>query len=165
MKKIATLLATAGVAIGLTAAVAMASTAHTASSHAVVSTRSTSLGTVLVGTNGRTLYTLSTDSKNKSTCSGGCATGWPPLTTVGAPKAKGSAKSKDLGTISRAHGVKQVTYNGHPVYEFAGDSAAGQTNGQDQFAFGGYWYAVSTSGSSVTKAPKKSTSGTSSSGW
>jgi predicted lipoprotein with Yx(FWY)xxD motif len=144
MKKIATLLATAGVAIGLTAAVAMASTAHTASSHAVVSTRSTSLGTVLVGTNGRTLYTL---------------------TTVGAPKAKGSAKSKDLGTISRAHGVKQVTYNGHPVYEFAGDSAAGQTNGQDQFAFGGYWYAVSTSGSAVTKAPKKSTSGTSSSGW
>jgi predicted lipoprotein with Yx(FWY)xxD motif len=159
MKKIATLLATAGFAIGLTAAVAMASAAHTASSHAVVGTRSTSLGTVLVGTNGDTLYLSTADSKNKSNCTGSCATTWPPLTTKGSPKAKGSAKSSDLGTITRSGGVKQVTYKHHPLYYFVSDTAAGQTTGE---GVGGF-YVVSTKGSAITKATKQSTS--TSSGW
>jgi predicted lipoprotein with Yx(FWY)xxD motif len=160
MKKISTLLAIAAVGAGATAAVAGASSAHVAGSAAVVGTRSTSLGTILVGTNGHTLYLDVSDTKNKSTCTGGCASIWPALTTSGKPKAKGSAKASDLSTITTA-GKKQVTYKGHPLYYFASDSAAGQTSGQAQNGF----YVVSPSGSSITKSTtKKTSSGTSSGG-
>jgi hypothetical protein len=50
-----------------------------------------------------------------------------------------------LGTISRSDGTKQVTYAGHPLYFYAGDSAAGQTNGQGINSFGGIWGVVSAS--------------------
>ncbi len=150
MKRITTLLAIAGLILGASVTVAAASRAHAAASAAVVSTRSISpLGTVLVGTNGHTLYLDSSDSKNKSTCTGGCAGIWPPLTTKGAPKAKGGAKAADLGTISRGHGVEQVVYKGHPLYYFAGDPV-GQATGEGQNGF----YAVSPSGNKVsTKKP------------
>jgi predicted lipoprotein with Yx(FWY)xxD motif len=152
MKRLTTLLAIAGLMLGASVAVAAASSAHSASSAAVISTRSTRLGTILVGPNGHTLYLDKKDSKDKSTCSGSCATIWPPLTTKGAPKAKGSAKSSDLGTISRSGGVKQVTYDGHPLYYFASDSGAGQTTGEDQGGF----YVVSPSGAAITKPPSSS---------
>jgi predicted lipoprotein with Yx(FWY)xxD motif len=148
MKRITTMLAIASVMLGASVAVAAASSAHTAASVAVVGTRHSSLGTFLVGTNGHTLYLDKADTKNKATCTGSCATVWPPLTTSGKPKAKGSAKSGDLGTINGG-GVKQVTYKGHPLYYFASDTAAGQTTGQGQNGF----YVVSPSGSSITKSP------------
>jgi predicted lipoprotein with Yx(FWY)xxD motif len=164
MKKISTLLAIAALGAGATAAVADATSAHVAGSAAVVGTRSTSLGTILVGTNGHTLYLDTNDTKNKSTCTGGCASVWPALTTSGKPMAKGSAKASDLGTITTA-GKKQVTYKGHPLYYFASDSAAGKTTGQAQNGF----YVVSPSGASITKsATNKSTSSAGSStgaGW
>jgi predicted lipoprotein with Yx(FWY)xxD motif len=160
MKKISTLLAIAAVGAGATAAVAGATSAHVAGSAAVVGTLSTSLGTILVGTNGHTLYLDVSDTKNHATCTGGCASVWPALTTSGKPKAKGSAKASDLGTTTNG-GKKQVTYKGHPLYYFASDSAAGQTSGQAQNGF----YVVSPSGSSITKSTtKKTSSGTSSGG-
>jgi predicted lipoprotein with Yx(FWY)xxD motif len=161
MKRITTLLAVASLALAATAAVAAAAGAHAAGAGAIVSTRSTSLGTVLVAGNGRTLYLYNADKKNKSNCSGGCAVTWPPLTTKGSPKAKGSAKSSELGTISRSGGVKQVTYDGHPLYEYIGDSAAGQTTGE---AVGGF-YAVSRSGAAITKSTKGTKSTSSGGGW
>jgi predicted lipoprotein with Yx(FWY)xxD motif len=151
MKRITTMLAIAGVMLGASVAVAAASMAHTAASVAVVGTRHSSLGTILVGPNGHTLYLDKADTKNKATCTGSCATVWPPLTTSGKPKAKGSAKPGDLGTINGG-GVKQVTYKGHPLYYFASDTAAGQTTGQGQNGF----YVVSPSGSSITKSPAAS---------
>jgi predicted lipoprotein with Yx(FWY)xxD motif len=149
MKRLTTMLAIASVTLGASVAVAAASSAHSATSPATVSTRSTRLGTILVGPNGHTLYLDKSDSKNKSTCSGSCASIWPPLTTKGAPKAKGSAKASDLGTISRSGGVKQVTYDGHPLYYFASDSGAGQTTGEGSNGF----YVVSPSGAAITKPP------------
>ena len=64
--------------------------------------------------------------------------------------ATGGAKASDLGTITRSDGTKQVTYDGHPLYYFVGDSAAGQTNGQGSDNFGAKWWLVGASGAMIT---------------
>jgi predicted lipoprotein with Yx(FWY)xxD motif len=116
----------------------------------VISTRSGSAGTFLTDGKGRTVYLFVADSMNHSSCSGACAATWPPVIAHGAPSASGSAVAGDLGTITRSDGTKQVTYKGHPLYYFAGDSASGQTNGQGLSSFGAKWWLVSPSGSSIT---------------
>jgi len=91
----------------------------------------TSLGTFLTGANGMTLYFFSQDSADKSSCSGQCAKFWPPLTVGSGASATGPADAtKGFGTINRDDGTTQVTYNHLPLYYFANDTAAGQTNGQ-----------------------------------
>jgi hypothetical protein len=86
----------------------------------------------------------------KSTCSGACATAWPPLTVTGTPTAGTGATATDLATITRTDGSKQVTYDGHPLYYFAGDKAAGQTNGEGSNGFGAPWYLVAPAGQQIT---------------
>jgi predicted lipoprotein with Yx(FWY)xxD motif len=135
---------TLAVSIAFTGA-ALAS-GNTASAGAVVKTHKTSLGVILVDTRGRTLYMFTKDKRNKSSCSGQCATFWPPLTTRGKPVAGPGAKASLLGTTKRSDGHMQVTYEGHPLYRFAQDAKAGQTNGEGLNAFGAKWYAVSPSG-------------------
>jgi predicted lipoprotein with Yx(FWY)xxD motif len=106
-----------------------------------VDLHSTSLGKVLATSKGRTLYLYTSDGKNKSNCTGGCAAAWPPLMTKGKPVAGMGVKKSLLGTAKR--GAKlQVSYNGHPLYTFTGDSAAGQTTGEGQGGF----YVVKASG-------------------
>jgi S1-C subfamily serine protease/predicted lipoprotein with Yx(FWY)xxD motif len=100
---------------------------------------------------GRTLYLFAADHGTKSTCNGACAQGWPPLTTGGRPKATGGAKASLLGTTKRSDGSTQVTYGGHPLYAFAGDSGSGQINGQGVNAFGGLWWVVGTNGKLIKK--------------
>lgn len=134
-------------------------TTPTSSGAATVATSSTGLGTILVAGGGRTVYLFQRDSGPHSTCSSACATNWPPLTTAGAPKAGGGATAAMLGTTKRADGTTQVTYAGHPLYFFAGDSSAGQTNGQGVSAFGATWYAVAPSGAAVTKQASGSSGG------
>jgi predicted lipoprotein with Yx(FWY)xxD motif len=100
---------------------------------------SASLGSYLTGPNGKTLYTLSSDPKDKSTCAGQCATAWPPLKIA----SNGKVESTVMGTfgiIKRADGTDQVVLDGHPLYEFIKDTAAGQTNGEGIVAFGGTWH-------------------------
>lgn len=116
----------------------------------VVSTRHTSLGTILVGPNGHTLYLFEKDTKGHSACTGSCASSWPPLMASDGTKAGMGASSSMLGTISRSGG-KQVTYGGHPLYYFAEDTKAGQTNGENLDAFGAHWEVVSPSGKAITK--------------
>ena len=91
----------------------------------VVSTKTSSLGTFLVDGQGRTLYLWDADHGPKSTCSAACAQAWPPLTTTGTPKASGAVKSSLLGTATRADGSHEVTYAGHPLYTYAGDTQPG----------------------------------------
>ena len=111
----------------------------------------TSNGTsFLTDSSGRALYLWTPDTKTTSMCSGACATAWPPLTAKGAPTASPGATASDLGTISRPDGTKQVTYAGHPLYYFAGDKAAGQTNGEGSNGFGAPWYLVAPSGQQIT---------------
>ncbi|MDO8213605.1 hypothetical protein [Conexibacter sp. CPCC 206217] len=116
---------------------------------AVVRTARTPLGTILVDATGRTLYLWEADTGMSSTCTGACAQAWPPLTTSGRATADGGATSSDLGTTKRADGTTQVTYAGHPLYYFSGDSGAGQTNGQDSDGFGADWFVVMPSGKAI----------------
>jgi predicted lipoprotein with Yx(FWY)xxD motif len=107
---------------------------------------SSSLGTILVDQDGKTLYLFEADSKNKSNCSGGCLALWPPVMSSGTATA-GSGVS--AGMIGTAMGSSQVTYAGHPLYWFSGDTKAGDTNGEGLTDFGGAWYAISPAGKAV----------------
>jgi predicted lipoprotein with Yx(FWY)xxD motif len=117
----------------------------------VVGTSTGSLGTFLVDAKGRALYLWDADHGAMSACSGDCAQDWPPLTAAGMPKASGAAKASLLGTIKRADGTREVTYAGHPLYYFAGDSAPKQTNGQGSDSFGSPWWVVSPTGQAIQK--------------
>jgi len=129
------------------------SASPTSTSKATVSsTTSAKFGAMLVDSSGRTLYLLSSDTSSTSTCTGSCASIWPPLTTTGSPTAGSGVNASLLGTITRSDGSHQVTYGGHPLYTYVSDTASGQVNGQGVVAFGGTWYVVGTSGSAVTAA-------------
>src|SRR5216117_3335976 len=142
------------VLVTLVAAGALAATAADASANksSSVSLRTTPVGKVLVGANGRTLYLFTADKGKKSVCYGQCATYWPPLIarkpTVGA-----GLHASMLGTTKRKDGKLQVTYNGHPLYFFAEDKKAGDIKGQGYVHFGGSWWTVSAAGTKVTKKP------------
>jgi predicted lipoprotein with Yx(FWY)xxD motif len=127
------------------------STSNTSNSSgaASVSTKTSSLGTFLVDGNGRALYLWDADHGSTSTCSGACAQAWPPLTTTGTPKASGAVKASLLGTTKRADGTSEVTYAGHPLYTFAGDTQAGQTTGQGSNGFGAPWWVVTPAGKAL----------------
>jgi predicted lipoprotein with Yx(FWY)xxD motif len=120
------------------------------SSAATITAKSSSLGTFLVDSKGRTLYLFDADHGAMSTCNGACAEDWPPLTTTGKPKAGAGVKSSLLGTSKRADGTSEVTYAGHPLYYFAGDTGPGQTTGQGSGAFGAPWWVVSPAGKALT---------------
>lgn len=123
--------------------------AGTSSSAAMVKTADGSLGKFLVDANGRSLYLWVADKGSTSTCSGGCAQAWPPLTTTGKPQAGTGAQSALLGTTKRADGKMEVTYAGHPLYYFSGDSQPGQTTGQGNEGFGAYWWVVAPNGKAI----------------
>jgi hypothetical protein len=86
------------------------------------------------------------------------------VTTTGTATAAGSAKASDLGTITRSDGTKQVTYDGHPLYYFSGDSGTGMATGQGSDSFGAKWWLVAPSGSDVTAAVSSFTASGSGSG-
>lgn len=102
------------------------------------------LGAVIANDQGLTLYHLKTETNGKIACTGSCASVWPPLLapSSGTPTG-GSGVSGDLGTVTRPDGSVQVTYNGMPLYQYSGDSAAGQANGQ---GIEGVWFAITPSG-------------------
>ncbi|MGN6160641.1 MAG: COG4315 family predicted lipoprotein [Marmoricola sp.] len=114
-----------------------------------IGTSTTSLGTFLTADEGRSVYLWEGDHGTTSNCTGACASVWSPVTTEGAPKAEGSAVASDLGTTKRSDGKTQVTYHGHPLYYYAGDSSKGQTTGEGNNGFGAKWYLVKPSGSAL----------------
>jgi predicted lipoprotein with Yx(FWY)xxD motif len=116
----------------------------------VITTASSSAGTFLTDGSGRAVYLWVKDTGDASTCTGACAGAWPPVTTTGTPTASGGAMASDLGTITRSDGSKQVTYDGHPLYYFVGDSGPGTAAGQGSDGFGAKWWLVSPTGSDVT---------------
>ena len=132
-----------------------------ATAPATVKTASSSLGTILVDPNGKTLYAFMPDTATMSACTGSCAMLWPPLTVTGAPVAGTGVTASMLTTIMGASGT-QVVYGGHPLYTFMNDTAPGQTNGQG-FA-NGLWHVVSPSGQIVTSSAPATTPTTASSG-
>jgi predicted lipoprotein with Yx(FWY)xxD motif len=125
----------------------------------VKTAKNTDLGTVLVSSTGRTLYHFTSDTRTKVKCTGACIAQWPPLLIrAGARPAAGPGISAaKLGTLRRADGGLQVTYNGMTLYRYLGDSKAGQANGE---AVSDKWYAVSSLGKIVKPAAASSSSGT-----
>ena len=104
------------------------------------------LGTVLVDSQGLTLYDFHKDKGGESSCYDACAAAWPPLLTEGDPQAQGPADRSMLGTTKRKDGTVQVTYNGWPLYTYAGDQNPGEANGNDIDQFGAEWYALQPNG-------------------
>ena len=125
------------------------STASHSSGKGSVALASTKLGKVLVDGNGRTLYLFEADKGTMSKCDGACASAWPPLTTSGKPTAGAGVVAAKLGTAKRADGTTGVTYDGHPLYTYAGDGAPGQTTGEGLTDYGAPWYALSAAGKTV----------------
>ena len=125
-----------------------------------IKTMSTSKGTVLATSSGRTVYWFVIDTPGKSNCNGQCATFWPPVPFTA--KAAGSSLPGKFGKVTRADGSKQLTYDGHPLYTFKQDTAAGQVNGNGINTSGGLWYAETPNG---TKLAKKSSTGGGSGGY
>jgi predicted lipoprotein with Yx(FWY)xxD motif len=121
-------------------------------SGSTVITTATSSGGTFLTDGGRAVYLWTKDATGMSACSGACAGAWPPVTATGTVTASGAAKASDLGTITRSDGTKQVTYDGHPLYFFAGDSSAGMASGQGSDSFGAKWWLVSPAGTDVTAA-------------
>jgi predicted lipoprotein with Yx(FWY)xxD motif len=116
------------------------------------------LGDLLVDAQGRTLYLFRKDTGTTSTCTGACASAWPPLRST-APTAGTGANGSLVGTTPRSDGDPQVTYHGHPLYTFVNDSKAGDTSGEGVTAFGASWFVVSPAGDQISPAPAAATSG------
>jgi len=116
--------------------------AAAAATGGTVDAASSSLGKILVAKNGMTLYMFASDQNGKSSCSGPCAQYWPPYT--GTPKVGAGLDASLLGTTMRSDGKTQVTYDGHPLYTYAGDTQPGQTSGNGINQDGGIWNVITT---------------------
>lgn len=109
-----------------------------------VTVASSDLGDIVVDGEGRTLYGFVPDGQGAPTCTGDCASTWPPL--EGPASAGSGADAALLGTVEHPSGVTQVTYNGWPLYRFANDAQPGDTNGQ---GVGDNWFVVGPDGELV----------------
>jgi predicted lipoprotein with Yx(FWY)xxD motif len=109
---------------------------------------------ILVNKSGMTLYYLKGETAGNLMCtSSACLTLWSPLYLAkgaSAPTAVAGIPASKLGTVQRPGGKAQVTFNGWPLYTFAGDTSPGQTKGQDVTDNFGTWFVVTKSGSSST---------------
>jgi predicted lipoprotein with Yx(FWY)xxD motif len=135
---------------GAASATPAGSTARAAAAPAVLTVRSTSLGKIVVGHAGRTVYIYDVDHKgtHTSACTGPCRQAWPRVTFKGtaSTKIKVAGVTGKVGSIAAGKGTRQVTLNGWPLYYYAGDAKAGQVKGQ---GLDGIWWVVRANGSHV----------------
>jgi predicted lipoprotein with Yx(FWY)xxD motif len=147
-------------ATGSTPAAAGSSPATSASAASSTTLTARTIGSQQVLTNsaGLTVYWFAPDTSTTSKCTGSCATYWPP---VKGPATAGSGVTGTLGTITRSDGTTQATYDGHPLYTYAGDTAPGQAKGNGLNVSGGLWYEMTVSGATPAAGAGASTSATS----
>jgi predicted lipoprotein with Yx(FWY)xxD motif len=141
------------------------STSNTSSSNLASGIKTTTIKgrVVLTDSAGFVLYWFAVDTPTKSNCNGSCATYWPPL--LGTPSlASGVSLAGQLGTIKRANGQVQATYDGHPLYLFKSDTSAGADTGNALNASGGLWWAMTSSGAKIKAKASSSSSSSGSSG-
>jgi len=148
---------------GSTPAASVAAQTNAGTAANTIRTRSTSHGTVLVDAAGRTLYWFAKDTPKQSSCHHSCAVYWPPV-LGSAAAGTGMSLPHGFGTITRADGKTQATYDGHPLYTYAGDTAPGQVNGNGVKASGGKWWAVTPTGARLRSPMATSSSGSSGGG-
>lgn len=152
----ATALVAAGCGSSSSSGSSVSGPASSPSSGPKVSATKTSLGTIVVDGQGRTLYLFAKDTGTKSTCSGACASSWPPFTVTSKPAVGSGVPAGALTLVKRTGGKQQVAYDGHPLYYYAGDQSAGQMNGQGINQFGAKWFAVTPAGKEASGSAKSS---------
>lgn len=149
--------AAAALAIGGTVVAATASTGRAAKSQ-LESVSSSPYSGLLANSKGFTLYVLSTESGGSLHCtSKQCLATWPPYLVSSSTKKLSVAtgvKGK-VGFVKRSASKKQVTYNGYPVYGFAGDTGPKQTEGEGIVADGGTWTLVAAGATTSKSTPEK----------
>lgn len=128
-------------------------TAAAAGAAVVKTANSPTLGTIVVDSTGKTVYTL-TNGSQQVPCTGMCQTVWPPVSLPA-----GTTKATGTGVKNVAAMGTQVTINGAPVYTFQGDAGAGSTNGEGINSFGGTWHVVKAGGSSAGGGATATTAG------
>ena len=140
------LTAVAAVVFGVSVATASTGQAVPATAGGTAMLRTATIGGVSVLTNGsgRTLYWFAPDTSSSSACYGTCAAYWPPV--IGTPQAGPGVSLGKIATIARKDGSIQVTYAGHPLYTYVGDTAPGQASGNDIDLNGGFWHEVPAAG-------------------
>ena len=109
-----------------------------------------SLGEILIGDNGLTLYIFTKDEPGKSNCNPDCLTAWPPLLTQGSPSLGAGIDPALVGTATLTDGSLIVTYNQMPLYYYANDVQPGDVTGQE---VGGVWYVLSPAGTVIKPQP------------
>ena len=129
------------------------------SSSSITTANVSSVGTVLTNGHSLTLYLLTKENGDKVVCTGSCASVWPPVVLAsGATSATaGSGVNESMfGTVKLANGELEVTYNGHPLHTYSGDSGPGQANGQ---GIQGVWFAVTSAGTPASSSSSSSGGG------
>jgi predicted lipoprotein with Yx(FWY)xxD motif len=133
-----------------TSSTTKATTSTSSSGPPAVQTASNAkLGTILVDSQGRTLYTL-TNNGAAVACTGACLAVWPPSLLPSGQTTVSTGPGVSNVTAIGATGGMQVAYKGLPLYRFSGDVNAGAANGDGINSFGGVWHAVKISGGSST---------------
>jgi predicted lipoprotein with Yx(FWY)xxD motif len=131
------------------AAVAVAPASGSGVAGATLTVRNSDYGRIVFDSRGRALYAFTRDTRGRSNCSGACAAAWPPYIVRGTLRAGRGTNGRLLGTIRRADGSRQLTYNGRPLYYYVGDREPGEVRCQNVFGFGGLWLVVRPSGALV----------------
>lgn len=126
-------------AAGTTPAAATTPAAGAASGSTIAVATDPKLGQILTDGQGRTLYFFAKDQPGKSNCTGNCATLWPPVPASATTPSLPSGVPGQLGTITRADGTKQLTYDGMPLYLYSKDTKPGDTTGE---GFAKVWFVV-----------------------
>src|SRR4029077_12937229 len=152
----------AGAGSSSASASASASSSQAATTTYQVKVAHTTAGDALVGENGKTLYVFANESNGTIACTGNCTSTWPPFTLdAGEKTSAGQGVTGGwLATVMRPDGKTQVTYNGHPLYYFASDTAAGDAKGQ---GIGGVWFIATATGApprASATPPAKARAGT-----
>ncbi len=142
------LMVVAAVILAACAPAAPVSSSNTPTSTALSIDLSTdpNLGQYLVDNNGLTLYLLTKDTANTSTCNAACQGNWPPLVSASVPKAGPGVQASLVGLATLSNGTKIVTYDQHPLYYKKTDTKAGQKTGED---YNNVWFIVSPAGLAI----------------
>jgi predicted lipoprotein with Yx(FWY)xxD motif len=120
---------------------ACGSSSHDGGGAPVSSAQKAKVGRVIVDAEGRTLYRFTAEAQGRPVCTGACVKTWPPAIV-----ADGGDLPDHVATVDRPDGGgRQLTYDGHPLYRYAGDHSADDANGE---GVGGQWYVVKASGES-----------------
>ena len=125
---------------------ATAGSDRAARSRASVVVRASSYGRILFDGRGFVLYGFTRDRRGQTRCARACAKAWPPYLVKSRPRAGTGVAGAHLGTIRRPGGRLQVTYFGHPLYYYVGDTRPGQILCQNVTEFGGIWRVVRPNG-------------------